>query len=79
MLILAYTKDASPGVLVFVDLSGEEDSILVSPGRSYRLRVREVVRHNENVVFQVLEGSMDPGGVVLRKKKTQETSQDNPS
>lgn len=79
MLILAYTKDASPGVLVFVDLSGEEDSILVSPGRPYRLRVREVVRHNENVVFQVLEGSMDPGGVVLRKKKTQETSQDNPS
>jgi hypothetical protein len=73
MLILAYTKDASPGVLVFVDLSGEEDSILVSPGRSYRLRVREVVRHNENVVFQVLEGSMDPGGVVLRKKKTQES------
>lgn len=79
MLILAYTKDASPGVLVFVDLSGEEDSILVSPGRPYRLRVREVVRHNENVVFQVLEGSTDPGGVVLRKKKTQEASQDNPS
>lgn len=71
MKVIVYTSGGYPGVFEYVDPSGNEDAILVSPGSTYRLEIREVIRHEEHVIWQVVDaGSSAPGGVVIKKKRT---------
>jgi len=71
MKILAYSKNSAPGVLVFVDKSGEEDSVLVNPGTPVSLSVRSVVRHDPHITYTVVGDESENEGtqVIVRRKR----------
>lgn len=76
MTVLVYTNNNAPGVFRFVDLEGNEDSLLVSPGRTYRLQVTSILWHEKHVTYVVeREGSLQDlsaqPSVVLRRRRAE--------